>query len=166
MRDPSIAFGVWTGALAAAAAMAALPAGASTYASLSNFDTVNDTGKPAYGFEIEIDDSSYDHVGTITSVFGYDRVFGFISPDPGAVVRFGSPTIQYIPGFGARITYGGSFGGASTPSGPYVANGDSCWPGSPALSLAASTAKTWSTRARPSCRSSTPTGSPSSPSRA
>ncbi len=118
-----------TGAAIAALLLAAGPAGAATFGSLANFDVVNDTGKPAWGFEIEIEDIHYDHAGTISSVFGYDRVFGFISPDPGAVVRFGKPTIDYITGFGARIVYGGQIGGASTPSAPFVTNGESCWPG-------------------------------------
>ncbi|MBN8494571.1 MAG: PEP-CTERM sorting domain-containing protein [Burkholderiales bacterium] len=118
----------------AAAAVAALllplaPAGAATFGSLANFDVVNDTGHTAYGFEIEIEDSLYDHAGTISSVFGYDRVFSFISNDPGAVVRYGKPTIEYIAGFGARITYGGSFGANFTPSAPFATGGESCWPG-------------------------------------
>ncbi len=112
------------------ALLAAGPASASNdvFGSLANFDVVNTTGKKAYGFEIEIEDSRYDHAGTISSVFGLDRVF-WMSPDPGYVVRFGKPTIEYIPNFGARITYGG-FGGAEfTPSAPYTTNGESCWPG-------------------------------------
>ena len=109
---------------------AAGPAGAGTFGSLANFDAVNDTGHPAYGFEIEIEDSRYDHPGMITSVFGYDRVFGFISPDPGAVVRFGKPSIHYVAGFGARIVYGGAVGPVFTPSGSFNNPGDSCWPGS------------------------------------
>ena len=68
---------------------------AAVFGSLGNFDTVNDTGKPAYGFEIDIEDPSFDH-SKITSVFGYDRVFSFYSPDPGAVVRFGKPTITDV----------------------------------------------------------------------
>jgi len=118
----------------AAAAVAALllplaPAGAATFGSLANFDVVNDTGHTAYGFEIEIEDSLYDHAGTISSVFGYDRVFSFISNDPGAVVRYGKPTIEYIAGFGARITYGGAIGANFTPSAPFATGGESCWPG-------------------------------------
>lgn len=117
--------------LVALAALAALSQGAeaSVFGSLANFDVVNDTGSPAYGFEIEIEDAAYDHAGTISSVFGYDRVFSFISPDPGAVVRFGKPAIHYIAGFGARITYGGQIGSVFTPSAPFVTGGESCWPG-------------------------------------
>ncbi len=115
-------------AAASALALACAPASAGIYGSLANFDVVNDTGHPAYGFEIEIEDSSYDHT-SITSVFGYDRVFSFISPDPGAVNRYGRPVITDLPGFGVRITYGGVLGANSTPSGIYATNGDSCWPG-------------------------------------
>jgi len=117
--------------LAAAVLACCLPAaaGAATFGSLANFDVVNDTGKTAYGFEIEIEDALFDHAGTISDVFGYDRVFSFISPDPGAVVRYGKPTIDYITGFGARITYGGTIGANFTPSAPYVTAGESCWPG-------------------------------------
>lgn len=127
--------------LSASAAATALmlfsagPAAAGTFGSLGNFDTVNDSGHNSYGFEIEIEDARYDHPGMISSVFGYDRVFGFISPDPGAVVRFGRPTIDYIAGFGARINYGhkagDSYGALDkfTPSGPFQTNGESCWPG-------------------------------------
>lgn len=118
----------------AAAVLAALPGlataqAAGTFGSLANFDVVNTTGRPAYGFEIEIEDVRFDHPGSIADVFGYDRVFSFISPDPGAVVRYGRPTISYVAGFGARITYGGQLGGVSTPSGPYATGGESCWPG-------------------------------------
>ncbi len=118
-------------AAAAAAVLLALavPAAATTFGSLANFDVVNDTGHTAYGFEIEIEDPAYDHAGMISSVFGYDRVFSFISPDPGAVVRYGKPSIDYIAGFGARITYGGTVGSNSTPSAPFTTNGESCWPG-------------------------------------
>jgi PEP-CTERM motif len=119
---------------AIAAALAALllplaaPVAASTFGSLANFDVVNDTGHTAYGFEIEIEDSAYDHAGTISSVFGYDRDFG-LPGGPGAVVRYGKPTIEFITGFGARITYGGFVGPNATPTGPFATNGESCWPG-------------------------------------
>ncbi len=120
-------------ATAAAAALllpVAMPAAAATFGSLANFDVVNDTGHTAYGFEIEIEDAAYDHAGMISSVFGYDRIFSFISAtDPGAVVRYGKPTIDYVAGFGARITYGGAIGANFTPSAPFATNGESCWPG-------------------------------------
>jgi hypothetical protein len=106
----------------------AAPVAASTFGSLANFDVVNDTGHTAYGFEIEIEDVAYDHAGTLSSVFGYDRDFG-LPGGPGAVVRYGKPTIEYIKNFGARITYGGAIGANFTPSAPFVTNGESCWPG-------------------------------------
>lgn len=123
-----------------AAALAALAASlvpfasqAGVFGSLGNFDTVNDTGKDAYGFEIDIEDASFDHT-KITSVFGYDRVFSFYSPDPGAVVRFGKPTITDIPGYGVKIVYGGAIGGSvftpsNNPLAPFTTTGESCWPG-------------------------------------
>jgi hypothetical protein len=120
-------------ALVALLSLACGTAHAGNYGSLGNFDSVNDTGKPAYGFEIDIEDSSYDHT-KITSVFGYDRVFSFISPDPGAVVRFGKPTITDVAGYGVRIVYGGTIGGPvftpfSDPAHPFTTTGESCWPG-------------------------------------
>ncbi len=116
------------GALAIATLAGAVPAGASVIGPLANFDVVNDTGKPAYGFEIEIEDSSFDHT-KVTSVFGYDRVFPSVSQDPGAVVRFGKPVITDVPGGGVRITYGGTIGSVFTPSAPFNTPGESCWPG-------------------------------------
>lgn len=118
---------------AAALALLPLSASATVFGSLGNFDTINDTGKPAYGFEIDIEDPLFDHT-KITSVFGYNRVFSFISPDPGAVVRFGKPTITDVPGYGVRIVYGGTIGGsvftpANNPAAPFVTSGESCWPG-------------------------------------
>lgn len=106
---------------------------AGIFGSLGNFDTVNNTGKPAYGFEIAIEDPSFDHT-KITSVFGYNRVFSFISQDPGAVVRFGKPTITDIPGYGVTIVYGGTIGGSvftpfNDPASPFSTSGESCWPG-------------------------------------
>ncbi|GAB4178896.1 MAG: hypothetical protein Fur0039_22880 [Rhodocyclaceae bacterium] len=110
------------------AAGIAAPAAASVFGSLANFDVVNDTGKPAYGFEIEIDDSSFDHT-RLPSIFGYNRVFPSVSSDPGAVVRFGKATVEDVPGFGVRIIYGGVIGSVFTPSGTYANPGESCWPG-------------------------------------
>lgn len=114
-------------ALAAAGVLlaASSSAGAAVFGSLANFDVVNDTGFNAYGFEIEIEDPSYDHT-MITSVFGYDRNFG-LAGGPGAVERYGVPTITDLP-TGVLIRYGGLLGGPSTPSGPYNTPGDSCWP--------------------------------------
>ncbi len=110
------------------AIVAPLSASASVIGSLANFDVVNDTGKPAYGFEIEIEDPTFDHT-KLESIFGYDRVFSNVSPDPGAVVRFGKPVITDVPGSGVKITYGGTIGPIFTPSAPYNTPGESCWPG-------------------------------------
>lgn len=119
-----------------ATALAPIAGHAAIFGSLGNFDTVNDTGKPAYGFEIDIEDALFDHT-KITSVFGYDRVFSFYSPDPGAVVRFGKPTLTDVAGYGVRIIYGGTIGGIATPANnplnPFVTTGESCWPGANAV---------------------------------
>lgn len=122
-----------TGIAAAMSAALSLTTGhAAVFGSLGNFDTVNDTGRPAYGFEIDIEDPSFDHT-KITSIFGYDRVFSFFSPDPGAVVRFGKPTVTDIPGYGVQVVYGGTIGGIATPANnplnPFRTTGESCWPG-------------------------------------
>jgi len=113
-------------AVAIAAVATPFSAGASVIGPLANFDVVNDTGKPAYGFEIEIEDASFDHT-KITSVFGLNRNF---SPwGPLGVVRFGQTVITDIPGVGVKITYGGTIGAVSTPSGVFNTPGESCWPG-------------------------------------
>ncbi len=134
-RTTTIAPTPWLGATIAT--LLAIASGgtaqADVFGSLGNFDTVNDTGKPAYGFEIDIEDASYNHT-KITSVFGYDRVFPSVSPDPAAVVRFGKPTITDVPGYGVRIVYGGNVGGPvftpfSDPAHPFTTTGESCWPG-------------------------------------
>ena len=41
---------------------------AAVFGSLGNFDTVNDTGKPAYGFEIDIEDPSFVMTGFSRSI--------------------------------------------------------------------------------------------------
>ena len=107
---------------------AAAPASATIIGSLANFDVVNDTGRNAYGFEIEFEDSSFSS-SKITSVFGYDRDFG-LPGGPGAVVRYGKPIIEDIAGFGVRITFGGTVGNVFTPfnDGSFNTPGESCWP--------------------------------------
>jgi len=52
--------------------LAAVPplASAQVFGSLDNFDVVNTTGHTAYGFEIEIEDVSFDHPGRLGSIFG------------------------------------------------------------------------------------------------
>ena len=96
--------------------------------SLGNFDVVNDTGHTAHGFEIEIEDSSYDHPGVISSIFGLDRNFGVPAA---SVERYGAPSVEYIAGFGARITYRATFANGTwnvgTQSGVFNNAGDSCW---------------------------------------
>ena len=77
----------WLGVAVAALGVAGTAPAGNIIGPLANFDVVNDTGQPAYGFEIEIEDPSFDHT-KLTSIFGYDRVFSFISPDPGAVVKW------------------------------------------------------------------------------
>ncbi|EHR72348.1 PEP-CTERM putative exosortase interaction domain-containing protein [Burkholderiales bacterium JOSHI_001] len=116
-------------ALAAALSLlATAPAQAQVYGSLANFDAVNDTGYVAHGFEIEIEDASYDK-SKIYSVFGLDRDFGVPAT---SVERYGAPTITDVAGFGVRVRYAASFiNGAwsvGTPTGPYPNAGDSCWP--------------------------------------
>nr|WP_316642353.1 PEP-CTERM sorting domain-containing protein [uncultured Roseateles sp.] len=119
-----------TALAAAALALLTLPlaAQAQVFGSLANFDAVNDTGHEAHGFEIEIEDASYDH-SKIYSVFGLDRNFGV---PPTSVERYGAPVITDVAGFGVRIRYAASFlNGAwsvGTPTGPYPFAGDSCWP--------------------------------------
>lgn len=104
------------------------PATAQVYGSMANFDAVNDTGGDCQGFEIEIDDPSYDHTKLI-SIFGLDRNFGV---PPTSVERYGAPTITDLPGVGVSVRYQAQFAGGAwsqhTPSGPYPNAGDSCWP--------------------------------------
>jgi len=103
---------------------------------LGNFDVINDTGKTAHGFEIELEGL---HASDITDTFGgagrgFPSGRGF---DPASsVVRYGSPTItEYSNGatFGTRVTYMGVFDGTSwdygTPSGSFITPGDNCWSG-------------------------------------
>lgn len=93
---------------------------ATTFGPLDNFDVVNDTGKVAHGFEIEIRDI---HQSNITSIFGAaDRWPG--------MERYGIPTVTEFTdatGFGVRIRYEDIT--KSTPSGTLpVSPSDSCWP--------------------------------------
>jgi len=66
-KKPNCRFGA-----IAAAVLAAVPplASAQVFGSLDNFDVVNTTGHTAYGFEIEIEDVSFDHPGRLGSIFG------------------------------------------------------------------------------------------------
>lgn len=113
---------------AAVALLAAQTASAQVYGSLANFDAVNDTGEIAHGFEIQIEDPSYDR-SKISSIFGLDRNFGV---PPSSVERYGAPTITDLPGIGVTVRYQASFAAGAwsvgTPTGPYPFAGDSCWP--------------------------------------
>lgn len=114
--------------------LAALPLACmatSTFGSLANFDTVNDTGLIAHGFEIELEGISRSQ---ISDVFGLNRNFGTASP--GDVERYGLPTVgDLLDGtgkiIGAKVTYMASFSGgvwsASTASGVFNTPGESCW---------------------------------------
>ena len=119
---------LFAAAAVAGAGFATLTAQASVFGSLGNFDVVNDTSRTAHGFEIEIEDSRFDHSGTISSIFGLNRNFGVPA---NSVERYGAPTVEYIAGFGARITYKATFAngawGAGTASGIFAHPGDSCW---------------------------------------
>lgn len=123
-------------ALAAAAALLPLSAQAtvSVVGGLANFDVVNNTGREAYGFEIEFEDSSF-YKGSVGSVFGLNRNFGAWGAT--GVVRFGTVDVSdYNDALGnhagVRITYGGNFNsGITTPTNPgnFSTPGESCWPG-------------------------------------
>jgi hypothetical protein len=124
-----------TAALALLPALSPLSASAVVVGSLGNFDVINDTGKTAHGFEIELEGL---HIGDITDTFGgagrgfpTGRGFG-----PGSVERYGSPTLtEYTNGaiFGTKVVYQGLFDGTKwdygTPSGSFITPGDNCWSG-------------------------------------
>ena len=99
----------------------AVPALASTYGPLANFDVVNDTGSTAHGFEIDIDGIAQSD---ITSLFGAANRW------PG-MERYGSPVVSTTP-TGVKIVYEATYNGswsAGTPSGTLpVSPSDSCWP--------------------------------------
>ena len=104
---------------------------ATTFGSLANFDTVNDTGKVAHGFEIDLEGLDKSK---ITDVFGLNRNFGTASP--GDVERYGLPTVSDLLNasgtvIGSRVVYKATFSGgvwsASTASGAFNTPGESCW---------------------------------------
>lgn len=118
--------------VAAVAVLTAAPSlahSAQIFGSLGNFDAVNNTGKVAHGFEIELEGISIEHV---TDTFG-GAGRGF----PTTVERYGAPSITaYTNGAvsGVRVTYradlsGDPGGWISTPSGVYSTPGESCWTG-------------------------------------
>ncbi len=102
------------------ASMAA-PAYAQVFGSLANFDVVNDTGKTAHGFEIDIEGI---HSSDITSLFGAANRWPNME-------RYGNPTVTDT-GTGVKIVYEATYNGswsAGTPSGGLpVSPSDSCWP--------------------------------------
>ena len=111
-------------------------ASAGVIGSLGNFDVINDTGKTAHGFEIELEGI---HSYEVTDVFGgpgrgFPTGRGF---DPAtSVERYGAPTIaEYNNGttFVTKVTYMGIYDGTSwdygTPSGTFITPGDNCWSG-------------------------------------
>lgn len=102
---------------------------ATTYGPVENFDVVNDTGKTAHGFEIELDDLRQSE---ITSIFGDASRWPNME-------RYGAPTVyEYSDanatrtGKSVKITYRGTYNGGwdvGTPSGTLpVSPSDSCWP--------------------------------------
>ncbi len=111
---------------------------------LGNFDVINDTGRNAHGFEIDLEGL---HASDISDTFGgpgrgfpTGRGFG-----AGSVERYGSPLVsEYSNGatFGTKVIYEGLFNGSSwdygTPSGSFITPGDNCWSGG-GLSYNAST---------------------------
>ncbi len=126
--------------LSVAVSLALTPASASAavIGFLGNFDVINDTGKTAYGFEIDLEGL---HTTDVTDVFGgpgrgfpTGRGFG-----AGSVERYGAPSIiEYSSGatFGTKVTYFATFAAGSwdftTPSvaaGQFATPGDNCWSG-------------------------------------
>ncbi|MDE1999287.1 MAG: PEP-CTERM sorting domain-containing protein [Burkholderiales bacterium] len=102
-----------------------------TFGSLANFDVVNDTGRTAHGFEIDLEGIDKSR---ISDVFGLNRNFGTASP--GDVERYGLPTIGDLVNsigqtIGSKITYMGRYANgawsAGTTSGVFNTPGESCW---------------------------------------
>ena len=128
--------------IAASLAFAPVAGSAGIIGFLGNFDVINDTGKTAYGFEIELEGL---HIGDITDTFGgpgrgFPTGTGF-NPAT-SVERYGSPSItEYTNGavFGTRVTYQGSYSAGAwnfgtpdvktLPSGVFATPGDNCWSG-------------------------------------
>lgn len=118
--------------IAAGAALITVSAQATgVFGSLANFDSVNDTGKTAHGFEIDLEGLDKSQ---ITDVFGLNRNFGTASP--GDVERYGLPTVSDLLDasnkvIGAKVIYKASYSAglwsASTASGVFNTPGESCW---------------------------------------
>jgi hypothetical protein len=96
------------------------------YGTLGNFDTVNDTGKTAHGFEIDLEGISVSDV--------HDTFGGGGRGFPSTVERYGAPNIS-ATATGVSIVYGGisTWSGSAwtvgTPSGTISTGGESCWTG-------------------------------------
>lgn len=103
------------------------PAMAGVFGSLGNFDVVNDTGKTAHGFEIDIEDPTFTK-SQIYSVFGLDRDFGI---PPTSVERYGAPSIIEVPNWGVKIIYQAAFANGAwstgTDTGSFANPGEVCW---------------------------------------
>ena len=103
-------------------------AATAVYGTLGNFDVVNDTGKTAHGFEIDLEGIS---VGDVTDTFGgVGRYF------PPTVERYGAPAVTAnAGGTGVTVRYEGTFSAGTsswnvgTPSGAFTTPGESCWSG-------------------------------------
>lgn len=102
----------------------------STFGPVENFDVVNDTGRTAHGFEIELHDLRQNE---ITSIFGdasrWPEMERYGVPtvaeysDPTAIRTQTSTRITY------QATYSSGTWSAGTPSGTLPVNpNDSCWP--------------------------------------
>lgn len=98
------------------------------FGTLGNFDVVNDTGREAHGFEIDLEGLQ---LSDVSDTFG-GAGRGF----PTTVERYGAPTLSaYNNGssFGVRVVYAATFTGGAwtvgTPSGVFSTPGESCWTG-------------------------------------
>ncbi len=118
-------------AVIAVLAIPSLAHAAPVFGSLANFDAVNDTGKTANGFEIDLEGITKSD---ISDVFGLNRNFG--TPSPGDVERYGLPTVGDLTDgtgkvIGAKIVYQANYSGGvwsvGTASGTFNTPGESCW---------------------------------------
>ncbi|MDP2825796.1 MAG: PEP-CTERM sorting domain-containing protein [Sulfuritalea sp.] len=115
-------------------------ASASVIGFLGNFDVINDTGRTANGFEIELEGL---HSSDISNTFGgsgrwFPNGRGFDRAT--SVERYGAPSIvEYLNGgtfAGTRVTYFGihlngswDYSTPFTTPGNFVTPGDNCWSG-------------------------------------
>lgn len=109
--------------------LASAAASGTTFGPVENFDVVNDTGKTAHGFEIEMHDLRQ---AEITSIFGdasrWPNMERYGAP---SVAEYSDPSAART-GKSVRIRYEAKYNGAwsaGTPSGTLPVNpSDSCWP--------------------------------------